>query len=110
MNRKSRQNLSWLYTRPFICTDIKSKRDNPAHDEIAGSVCYLSMFPNGEHGWFTYMDKDGDPHRIRTSVVLGSLLSEIRSDDGTGGAALTGYRLTVETENSEYIFETKEDQ
>ena len=91
------------YNREFVCTDVKSKYWNPAHDNILGAKCYPAYVEAGKRAWILVNIGNGDPHRLHTSEVIGTCFEEIKSDDQK---TVTGYRYTIETENTEYVFET----
>jgi hypothetical protein len=92
------------YDRKYICTSVQSTYDNPLHDEVMGSVCYPAYIKKGERAWILYQYADEKyPHRLHTSTVSDSFMEEILDESGK---VVTGYRLTVQTENTEYIFET----
>lgn len=89
------------YNRKFICVGVKSKHPQPLHNAIIGAVCYPAYVKEGERAWILVAFDEGKPHRLHTSNVIGTYFEEITSDE-----VVTGYRFTIETENTEYVFET----
>ena len=61
-------------------------------------------YKEGERAWILINTGDPYPHRLHTSTVIGTHFEEIWDDDEE---TFTGYKFTVETRNSEYVFETK---
>ena len=90
------------YNRKFICVGVKSKYPQPLHNEIIGTVCYPAYVKEGERAWILVVFDEGIPHRLHTSIVIGTHFEEVWDNE-----TLIGYKFTVETENSEYVFETK---
>lgn len=91
------------YNREFVCIDVKSKHPSYVHDEVLGAKCYPAFVKEGEQAWILVNTGDKYPHRLHTSIVIGTHFEEIMSDDND---VVTGYKFTIETENSEYVFET----
>lgn len=85
-----------MYSKKYRCSKIDSKRDNPYHDAIVGSVCYLAYLNIGERGWFLYEAHDwygfSSAHRIHTSVIKN--VQYINSN-----------QVVVTTENTKYVFD-----
>lgn len=92
------------FNRKFLCTKITSRYYNPLHDMVLHSTCYPAYVKEGARAWIL-CDYAGEkyPHRLHTSAVVGTGFEEITDETGE---TVTGYRFTVETENTEYVFET----
>lgn len=84
-----------MYNKKYRCSKIDSHKDNPYHDAILGSVCYLAYLNVGERGWFLYEAEDWcgyeAAHRIHTSVI-----EHVKYNDN---------QVIVITENTKYIFD-----
>ena len=87
------------FDKRYRVVSVESEKYNPLHDEVrdAAFVC-PAYFKVGERGWFLFMENlgyDYFAHRIHTSIVK-SVIYE-------------GNRITVQTENTKYVFEISDD-
>lgn len=84
-----------MYNKKYRCSEIErpNNRDNPCHNMIVGSVCYLVYFSIGEIGLFLYEAEDlYEPvHRVRTSLV-----EDVEYTDS---------QVIVTTKNTKYVFD-----
>lgn len=100
-------NFNPEFHRKFLCTDVKSKYYNPLHEEVISSICYPAFVKPGERAWILFEDGGKYPHRLHTSKVIGTRVSDILDDDGE---TVVSHRYIIETENSEYIFVTLKEE
>jgi len=87
------------FDKRYRAVSVESNSGNPFHEDIRNSAyCYPAYFKIGERGWFLFMKKLGDDHyahRIHTSIVKNVIYED--------------NRITVQTENTKYVFEVMEE-
>lgn len=89
-----------MFDKKYRIVSIESKKFNPVHDDMRESVwCCPAYFKVGERGWFLFMENGTFvlfAHRVHTSPVKEVIYEE--------------NRITVQTENTTYVFEVMEDE
>ena len=85
-----------MYSKKYCCTKIEElhNKNNPLHDAVIGSECYLAYLNVGERGWFLYNAPDwygGYAHRVHTSEIK--------------DVEYTDNQIILTTGNTRYVFD-----
>ena len=87
------------FDKRYRVVSVESESGNPLHADVkASAFCCPAYFKIGERGWFLFMEDRGYDyfaHRIHTSIVK--------------SAVYEGNRITVQTENTKYVFEVMDE-
>ena len=87
-----------MFDKKYRVVSVESKKFNPMHERVRESFCcYPAYFKIGERGWFLFIEGCGYDyfsHKVHTTRVKDVIYTE--------------NRITVMTENTEYIFEVME--